>query len=207
LRDGRPTGNVQGILMPGTGLGVGGRICVNDTWHPLPSEGGHLDFGSPHADYEPIRQSLLQQVGGTQLTWEHAVSGPALPRLLRAFSPGATEAPTPKQVTARYIAGDPTATLAVKTFLVMVGARAGNLCLDLLATDALYLGGGILNMLHDHDAVFFREHLVTGIDLTGPDVLKATVRDTPLFLLRSADSGLIGGATLASERFRVERAG
>ncbi|MEL7237648.1 MAG: glucokinase, partial [Planctomycetota bacterium] len=67
LRDGRPTGNVQGILMPGTGLGVGGRICVNDTWHPLPSEGGHLDFGSPHADYEPIRQSLLQQVGGTQL--------------------------------------------------------------------------------------------------------------------------------------------
>ena len=195
LREGVSVGNVEGIVMPGTGLGVGAQIFIDGTPHPLPSEGGHLTFGSPRHDFEPIRASLNRQVKGDHVSWEEAVSGPALPRLLRALDP-ATDA-TPTQVTEFYKAGHRGCTQAVRAFLLLVGARLGNLCLDLLATRRLLIGGSILNDLFDHDAEFVTKHVLQGLSMIGPEVLRPTISQTPVQLLRSSDSGLIGAATLA----------
>ncbi|MEM7809200.1 MAG: glucokinase [Planctomycetota bacterium] len=210
LRGGKSEGDVEGIVMPGTGLGTGFRVMTPAGWFPVPSEGGHLDFGPPNASLDFVRdafQDLLEIPLDGRLSWEQVCSGPALPMLYAVVTspdaPTGVRQPDPKDVTTAATGGEvegldsSAAREAVRLFLHLVGARAGNLLLDTLATRRMIFGGGILNRLYDHDADLVTRLLAESFDATGPSALHDTLANTPLVLLRSDDSGIIGAAALA----------
>ena len=93
-----------------------------------------------------------------------------------------------------------TAIEATRKFLELTGARAGNLCLDMLATRAIWLGGNILNLLYDDNPQHFTATVLEDFDACGPDALRETVTSVPIHLIRSPDSGLRGAAVLARQR-------
>ena len=216
LRAGRAAGDVEGIIMPGSGLGVG--FAIRDKHGGrigMPSEGGHLYFGPPTAASDMLlawarSQASRDQAGG--ISWEWLVSGPGLARIYRAVADAVAHSDSvdegdvePEQVTAAAY-GQPspldreTALGAIGRFLELTGARAGNLCLDVLATRAMYFGGNLLNLLYDADRDHFVERVSGGFDACGPAVLREMMGDVPLVLVRSADSGLRGAAALAQKR-------
>ncbi len=212
LRAGTSEGDVEGIVMPGTGLGIGFRVMTAGGWFAVPSEGGHLDFGPPAASLDFLREAAQDLLGTTvdgRVSWEVLCSGPGLPLLYAAVinpddAPN-VRLPLPKDVTAAATGTDvegvdhDAAREAVRLFLHLVGARGGNLLLDVLATRRLTFGGGIVNRLYDADPVLVAETISDAFDACGPDALRETLRQTPLALLRSPDSGIIGAASLARE--------
>lgn len=210
LRDGRVEGDVQGIVMPGTGLGVGMRVKTAHGWVAVPSEGGHLDFGPPTMQLDFLREVAHDLLGNGldgRVSWEHLASGPGLPRIYAAVvnpdRPTEVKLPEPKQVTAAVVGGDTgdldtsAAREAVRIFLTLTGARAGNLCLCVVATRGLIFGGGILNQLYDAEPDLVAETLADAFTACGPQVLREMLANTPLSLLRDAESGLVGAAVIA----------
>lgn len=212
LRGGRQEGRVEGIVMPGTGLGVGYAVVgESGDRTAMPSEGGHLDFGAPgqHHDELVSWARTIGEVG--RISWEWLVSGPGLARIYECLRAGAAtgEYVEPEQVTAAALGSKggldrETAQRATRVFVELSGARAGNLCLDVLATRGMYFGGNLLNMLHDHEPRRFCELISRAFDACGPDALRGMMRDVPLWLIRSADSGLRGAAALALSRIRAK---
>jgi glucokinase len=212
LREGTAEGDVEGLVMPGTGLGTGFRVRVADGWQSFPSEGGHLDFGPPNASLDFVRDvalDLLEVPLDGRLSWEDVASGPALPLLYAAVTnrdrPHEIHRPQPTEVTASAVGDEidgvdnSAAREAVRLFLALVGARAGNLLLDVLATHRMTFGGGILVGLHDRDPDLVTSCLFPAFNACGPEALHATLEKTPLALLRSPDSGLLGATALARE--------
>ncbi len=204
LRPGTAEGDVEGIVMPGTGLGIGFRVRTPAGWFPVPSEGGHLDFGPPSRELDVLRDAarVILDVGPQgRVSWENLCSGPALPILWAAVKnpsdPASVTLPTPKEVTADL--SDDTNLRAATIFLELVGARAGNLLLGTLATRRMTFGGGILNELYDKQPDLVIKTLSTSFNACGPDALRETLAHVPLALLRSHDSGIIGAAALARE--------
>ncbi len=215
LRPGREIGGVEGIVMPGTGLGVGYAVrdAATDRRVAMPSEGGHLDFGPPAPALDallPWARRRLADSGdaAARVSWEWFTSGPGLARIYRALASeeGREEKGVrPEAVTAAALGKESEldaslARRATAVLLELAGARAGNLCLDILATRAIWFGGNILNMLHDHDPARFTAAVSAAFDACGPDALRDTLVNVPLHLIRSPDSGLRGAAALARER-------
>ena len=203
LREGTPDGEVEAVVMPGTGLGVGYA-----TWHAgrreaRPSEGGHADFAPPSAEFDAL---LAWARGGDRVVWETFLSGPGLARLY-AFHAGrpcaAWREISPKNVTAALGGAGPldaaTARRATTDFARLAGARLGNLAVELLATRGLYLGGNILGLIHDADPPAFASTVLQDVQDVGPAAVRDSLRDAPIRLIRSPDSGLRGAVVLARQ--------
>lgn len=139
-----PTGT-RVVVGPGTGLGAGALIHTRDMWVPIPSEGGHINFGPmsqrdfavwPHIDVSFDRMSA-----------ETLISGPGLLRLYKAVC-AASALPAPlddaADVTAAGLAGDdPAAAETLQLFATYLGRFAGDLALIFAAYGGVYLAGGI----------------------------------------------------------------
>jgi glucokinase len=156
LREGvsDPAGNA-GLISPGTGLGEAGLHRVGRALVPLATEAGHTDF-APTTDLEIDLLRSLQAKLGPHVSWERVLSGPGLANLYGFFrerDPGAEPAWLAEElavhdpgtvITRRALEG--TSDLcrqALDLFMALLGAKAGNLALSVLATDGVYLGGGI----------------------------------------------------------------
>jgi glucokinase len=187
----------------------------------MPSEGGHLDFGPPTTDHDLLLMWGRYQKASTsfsmdealaeRISWEWFLSGPGLSRIYAVFDDSmkrkaeAFKWVKPEDVTAAAFGqksplDTDTAIEATRKFLELAGARAGNLCLDILATRAIWLGGNILNLLYDDNPQHFTATILEEFDACGPPALKETLHNVPIQLVRSPDSGLRGAAVLARER-------
>src|SRR5688572_19709977 len=223
LRAGRAIGAVEGIIMPGTGLGVGYAVydAAARRRIAMPSEGGHLDFAPPSMDHDPLlmwgryQKATLsfsaEEAEAERITWEWFLSGPGLSRIYAVLDdsmkrrPEAFKSVKPENVTAAAFGqtsdlDTDTAIEATRKFLELTGARAGNLCLDILATRAIWLGGNILNLLYEDNPQHFIATILEDFDACGPRALRETVTSVPIHLIRSPDSGLRGAAVLARQR-------
>ena len=224
LRPGNPPttgGGVEGIVMPGTGLGVGYSVWLDAKRHAMPSEGGHVDFSPPSDEHDLLlvwgraqramaTQGSDEETLADRVSWEWFVSGPGLSRIYACFAGDLKRDPLgfqkvrPRDVTAAAF-GQPspldvdTAIRATRKFLELVGARLGNLAVEVLATRGLYLGGHILNLLYDDNPSHFTATVLDELTAVGPDAVRQTLIDVPVKLVRSGDSGLIGAAVLARE--------
>ena len=146
-------GNI-GLIAPGTGLGMALLIQTGNGYIPVPSEGGHTDFGPNNEMEVGLWQYLNQHLGHVSV--ERVVSGgglfniyswlrdsgrfqePAwLAKKLRETDPAKaiTETATDQE--------DPLCMEALNQFVIIFGAVAGNLALMGSTTGGLYLGGGI----------------------------------------------------------------
>jgi len=128
-----------GILGAGTGLGEVLVIPCGETFHVVPTEGGHQDFAPQ--DEEQARLFVhLQQVYDGHVSWERLVSGMGLVNIFTFL--GGDDC-SPAEISELAEAGDERARKTMAMFVDLYGAEAGNLALRVLARGGIYLAGGI----------------------------------------------------------------
>jgi glucokinase len=158
LNEGEPApGGAITIVAPGTGLGEAFLTWDGSHYRAHASEGGHADF----APVNPFEVGLLRYLEGRfgHVSYERVCSGRGLPNIYaylkdsgHADEPAwlveqlaAANDPTPAIVNAA-LDGEKPCELCAATlgaFVSILGAKAGNLALKVLATGSVYLGGGI----------------------------------------------------------------
>lgn len=159
LNDGdpEPHGPIA-VIAPGTGLGEAYLTWDGSHYVAHPSEGGHADF----APTDELEMSLLRYMLRLydHVSYEKVCSGLGI-RNLYYFLKNTGYAPEPPWLSKQLVEGkDPTppivsaalnheqqpcelAVAALRLFVSILGAEAGNLALKLMATSGVYLGGGI----------------------------------------------------------------
>ena len=143
------------VIAAGTGLGEAFLYWDGQRYHPIATEGGHVDF-APRTDQEiDLLRYLRTRIGG-RVSIERLLSGPGFHQIycfLRdsghaAESPQVatllrTEDPNPT-ITRLGLAGqDPLCVATLELFSTLYGSEAGNLALKCLAVGGVFLGGGI----------------------------------------------------------------
>ncbi len=145
----------QGLIAPGTGLGMSLTVKVNEHSVTLPSEGGHMDF-APNCEEETELWRHIHKVLG-HVSVERIVSGPGLVNIYRwLLDKNKTEKPVwleekmrledpAKVISETALNGkDFLCRRALEIFVSVLGAVAGNLALIGLTHGGIYLGGGIV---------------------------------------------------------------
>ena len=158
LSPGRPvSGGVVAVIAPGTGLGEAFLTWDGANYHAHASEGGHTDFGPTSDDQIALLTQLRQRY--EHVSYELVCSGLGIPILYQYLEETSGLAEVPDVATRLATAGDltpiiieaalateaPSALCAatVELFASILGAKAGNLALEVLATGGVFVGGGI----------------------------------------------------------------
>jgi glucokinase len=167
LQQGEAREGNRGIISAGTGLGVAGLMWDPGRRHhvPVPSEGGHGNFGPRDELQDDLLRYLRDQdreIFHGHVSWERVLSGPGLYHLfdfLRArgineqkleIPPGTTPGDAAKLILVVGMAGTcPRSVQALDLFVSLYGAAAGNVALQFLALGGLYVGGGIAPRIKD----------------------------------------------------------
>ena len=142
------------VIAAGTGLGEAILYWDGSQYHPIASEGGHADF-APRTDQEiALLQYLRNEFG--HVSYERILSGPGLFNIYK-FLRNSGFASEPEWLTQELVKRDPSAVIgevgvagkdpncieALKLFVSIYGAEAGNLALKCNALGGIYIGGGI----------------------------------------------------------------
>lgn len=188
------------VIGPGTGLGVGGLMRVQQRWVPIPGEGGHAGLPVENEAEAQVARVLREQHAVVDA--ETALSGPGLARLYRALCvvhDVTPEVARPEQVCAAGRRGvDPVAREALSMFCGMLGAFAGNVALTLGARGGVLLGGGILpgivDFLADSD---FRDRFI------GNRAVHGYLDQVATELIVAATPALRGAAAVLERRVPV----
>jgi glucokinase len=203
-------GGARAVIAAGTGLGEAGLAFDAKTGRYLSfaTEGGHSDF-SPTNDEE---DALLKFMRGRvkHVYWEMVLSGRGLRNLYDFYCaagkfrkadelPEKPEwkgaGPTPPEISDAALKNtSPVAVAAVELFCRLYGAEAGNFALKTLATNGVYLGGGI--------APRFAEKLKSPAVLAafqgkGSEKMQAVMKQIPLHIINFELCGLYGAANYA----------
>ena len=145
------------VVAPGTGLGEAFLMWNGERYDTFSSEGGHGDFAPTNLIEVGLLAYMLQRK--SHVSYEHVCSGIGLPNIYAylkeqaAFDEPAwlreqmdhVEDITPLIVNnaVNETDGVPICVSAVKIFISILGAEAGNMALKVLSTGGVYLGGGI----------------------------------------------------------------
>ena len=159
LNEGKPPSEgTIAVIAPGTGLGEAFLTWNGSRYDSHASEGGHCDFAPTCSSEAGLLEYLQEKF--KHVSYEKVCSGPGLYDIFSYFhhEGGAhTEScPVLKQVskaadpapliTDAALSKNPECEISVKTldtFISILGAEAGNLALKVLATNGVYIGGGI----------------------------------------------------------------
>lgn len=192
-----------GVVAPGTGLGISLAVVERGRVHPMPSEGGHVDF-APRNDLETdLLRHLLKR--WSHVSVERLASGPGLFTIyswLREYR-GYSE---PEWLTAKIEFEDPPQVIteaaltredslcmeALDLFVSIMGATAGNLALTGLTTGGIYLGGGIPPKILPklRDGVFMEAFTAKGR-------FEGLMREIPVSVILNDRTALLGAARCA----------
>ncbi len=199
------------VLGAGTGLGQAFLLwnAANNRYQVHPSEGGHVDF----AARTPLEQGLVQflTVKYGRVSCERVLSGhglrdvftflseePACRGLIRPETAAVLASPGPGHdpaavISERAMAGtDPVCEMALGIFSSVLGAVAGNLGLQILATGGVFVAGGIApRILPFLRRSGFRE----AFDRKGR--LHTLVERMPAYVVTHPQPGLLGAAKIA----------
>lgn len=150
----RREGNAA-IISAGTGLGEAILFWDGKSYHPSPSEGGHVEFGPRN----PLEIELLKYLlkSFDHVSYERILTGEGLFRIyqfLREFKKwekdppwliGKMEKEDPASVISQAARNRQSSfcMMALDIFSSIYGAEAGNLALKAMALGGVYVGGGI----------------------------------------------------------------
>lgn len=195
-----PTG-ARAVIAAGTGLGEAGLVWVDGRYVAIPSEGGHASF-APVTDHEVQLWHYLFTRHG-HVSWERVVSGMGLINVyefLRESAPHGEPDWLRSELNesgarARIISsaatreGVPLALEALRMFVSLYGAEAGNLALKMLATGGVYVGGGIAPQILDQISEgFFMEAFA------GKGRMSDLLRRIPVRVIKNDNTALLGAA-------------
>lgn len=193
----------RGVVAAGTGLGEAFLIWDGKRHLASPSEGQHGTFGPRNEEEIELSRFVMARHGHP--TFEHVVSGPALPLLVDFLVETGRMQPTaadgealrgesrPEAITARALDGTSALCLrAVRLFLSLYGAEAGNVALRGACIGGIWLGGGIaprlLPLLREGD---FREAFCA------KGRFRSFCEAIPIHVVLQPDAALHGAAALA----------
>lgn len=183
------------VLGPGTGLGAGALVPVEDRLAILATEAGHIEFG-PTTDEEAALWPHLERVGG-RVSAEVVLSGPGLFRIAKALAAHrCVDCPftMPNDVLTAGRAGDPLALAALSLFARWLGRYAGDLALTFEASGGVFIAGGIAPRMVDilQDGGFR-----AAFDNKAPH--DAWARTVPAFVIVNPEPALQGLAALVTD--------
>jgi glucokinase len=150
--DGDHTGH-RALIAAGTGLGMAAIYFDGRNYHPMPSEGGHMDF-APRSEREfELLRYLEEKVGG-RVSYERVLSGMGLHNIY-SFLRDRGYGDEPAWLAEEIESGDASAAIsraaldgkselaatALEILVEVYGAMAGNLALLLKSTGGLFVGG------------------------------------------------------------------
>jgi glucokinase len=191
------------LVAAGTGLGEAILFWDGAQYRPIPSEGGHSDFG-PNSELEI---ELLRHLRASYLhvSWERVLSGPGLHAIYEFLRD--TKRNEPTWMAERIQVEDPAAVIAevglkkqaeigiqaLDLFASIYGAEAGNLALKSMALSGVYLGGGIAPKLLTklQDGTFMRA-------FTNKGRYKKIMSGIPVRVITNNRAALIGAASVAA---------
>jgi glucokinase len=147
------TGNIA-VIAAGTGLGEAILYWDGYKHHPIATEGGHSDFAAQN-DQQDLLLAYLRKQTPEHVSYERILSGIGFSHLYdflceQGFTP-CSDVPDNNSgidrnavISKLGVAGDDACCAeAVKLFVALYGAEAGNLALKSMATGGVYIGGGI----------------------------------------------------------------
>ena len=200
----RAAGN-RAIIAAGTGLGEAGLVWDEQKrWHhAVGCEGGHCDF-APQTDQEWALLSYLKSQN-KPLSWESVLSGPGLRNIYDfllttpQFSSNVAVAlsdPRPSRISeAAMDQSNQLCSHALELFITFYGSEAGNLALKYLATDGIYLGGGIAPKIAER--IKSSQSFLNRFRTKGPEKIQKVLATIPIFIINCGTNALYGAANHA----------
>lgn len=180
-----PSSGVSVVLGPGTGLG---QALLLEDGQVLPGEGGHVDFAPANETQLRLWRHLHERHGHVSV--ERVLSGRGLVDLHAFFRSEGLEGPVPSLPSDVSMASDAASAAARACFVSVLGARAGDLALELLPAGGVWICGGIPPRLDLHGVVEAFTHKGRFSEL---------VARIPLCLVTEPRLGLLGAAALGAE--------
>lgn len=215
LRSGQaqPDGAIS-VIAAGTGLGMSALLPTPWGPVPMPSEGGHVDFGPRTPTESRLLEFMRAEIGG-RVSVERVVSGMGLWSIYRflrdaeGMAESAELAARLAEIPEDRLAGDagavigdladraPLAGATIDLFMSAYGAAAGNLALMTLSTGGVYIGGGIAprHPRRVASGQFMSAFLDKGR-------YAPTVGAMPVYLVLDPETALLGAARRARDRFK-----
>jgi glucokinase len=194
----------RALIAAGTGLGMAGIFFDGQHYHPMASEGGHIDY-APRSEHEFRMLLYLKEQLGGRVSYERVLSGMGLFNIY-SFLRDTGYDEVPAWLAEEIKNGDRTAAvaraglagkseLAVKAldmFVEVYGAMAGNLALLLKSFGGLYVGGGIAPKIIEKlkDGTFMRNYSDKGR-------MSALVNSIPVRVILDDKTALYGAARCA----------
>lgn len=193
------------LLGAGTGLGVSGLIHSGQHWLPLQGEGGHVSLAPGNERELAVLKHLWRRFD--HVSAERVLSGPGLVSVYAALCEldgVAVQTYQAADVTDRGLDGScPQCTETLDIFCALLGSVAGNLVLTLGATQAVYVGGGIVPRLGDY---FAQSSFRRRFEHKGRFV--EYLRPVPVYVINTAQPALVGLAhSFVSPGSRIESRG
>lgn len=192
------------LIAAGTGLGEAILFWNGSAHLPSASEGGHTDFGPTDTVQAALLEFLMKKYG--HVSYERVVSGMGLENIyefLKAADGGAETGRLRERFAAEGVAPvvsdegqkgtDERCKQALRIFVSVYGAEAGNLALKSLATGGVYIGGGI--------APRIIEALSAGAFLSAFEDkgrFRELMKSIPVKVIMNDRAGLLGAANHAA---------
>jgi len=194
----------RALIAAGTGLGMAAIFDDGRRYHPMPSEGGHMDFAPRNEQEFEMLKYLRARVGG-RVSYERALSGMGLFNIY-SFLRDTGYAEEPDWLAREIESGDKSAAVsraglagkselaskALEMFVELYGAMSGNLALMLKPFGGLYVGGGIAPKIIEKlkDGIFMRNYEDKGR-------MSGIVRSIPVRVILDDKTALYGAAHCA----------
>lgn len=182
------------VIGAGTGLGECLLVWGESGYELIASEGGHVDFAPADETQIALLRHLRAQFG--HVSYERVLSGPGLAAIYGFLRAGETSVPElndPAAISRVALAGDSVAADALRIFISIYGAQAGNLALNCLARGGVFIAGGIapqiINKIREGD--FMRAFLEKGRHAH-------LMAEMPVHVVINPNVGLLGAALAAS---------
>ncbi len=199
------------LIAAGTGLGETILFNCDGVRRPSASEGGHTDF-APRSILEIELLSYLMKRFG-HVSYERLLSGDGLGniylflmerdglRLSEAHQKAFDNHGGGEIVYNEASSGaNQMALTALRTFVSIYGAEAGNLALKSMSTGGMYIGGGIApKIFGEAEVKIFMESFVK------KGRFRELLMEMPVYLIKNDMAGLIGAARYASGVFLEKR--
>lgn len=145
------------IVAPGTGLGIAYGVDGSGGYRVVASEGGHADFAPIGPLQEDMLRFLREKFG--RVSYERVCSGSGLSNIYEFLKASGRAAEPPWLAERLADAHDPTPIIAdagldaerpcelcretLRVFAAVLGAKAGNEALAVVALGGVYLAGGV----------------------------------------------------------------
>jgi glucokinase len=205
LNVGTPPAQNQALALIAAGTGLGESILFWNglRYQPMPSEGGHVDFGPNNDDEIELLRHLRSHY--LHVSYERVLSGSGLHAIYDYVRDSKKNEPT--WLAEQIKAGDPAAAIAeaglkgqaeiakqaLDLFASIYGAEAGNLALKGMTLNGVYVGGGIAPKLlvKLKDGTFMKA-------FTNKGRYKRLMTSIPVKIVMNQKTALLGAASIAA---------